>query len=180
MKLRRAIPKTLNDISVEDYLYIKNIMNVYKEDDNEILKQMTKYYFEESSIKESSQIISTILDIFTTEPRFIQRFEYRDVEYGFIPNLEEITTAEYIDIDDYQKDENAIAEMMAILYRPIEVKDKKGNYKLKQYKGTTYEEIELMKKVSVEIYLGAMVFFWELNNDLLVGVDIYTKKDKKK
>jgi len=180
MKLRRTIPQILNDITVEDYLHIKNIMTTFKDDDAKILKKMTDYYFEESTIKESSQMIAKTLDIFGTEPRFIQRFEYRGIEYGFIPNLEEITTAEYIDIDDFQKNENDVAEMMAILYRPITVKDKKGNYQIAPYKGTSDEQIAIMKKVSVEIYLGAMVFFWELNNDLLVAVDIYTKKDKKK
>jgi|688.fasta_scaffold478755_2 hypothetical protein len=180
MKLRRPIPQTLNDISVEDYLHMKMIIGVYKKDDGKILKGIADYYFDESTIKESSTIISGILDLLAQPPRFIERFEYRGTEYGFIPNLEEITTAEYIDLDDFQKEETAIPEMLSILYRPIVSKDKKNkNYRLSQYRGTTKEDINTMKKVSIEIYLGAMVFFWELNKDLLIGVDIYTNKGKK-
>ena len=94
---------------------------------------------------------------------FKQTFKHNNIEYGFIPNLDEITVGEYLDIDTYQKDNNNIHRLMSILYRPI-TKKKGSNYQIETYSGTN--KAEMMMDVPVDIYLGAMVFFCDLKNNL--------------
>jgi hypothetical protein len=53
---------------------------------------------------------------------------------------------------------------MSILYRPIEYR--KGNrYLIEDYKGT--DDADKMLNVSLDVPLGAMVFFWNLRSELL-------------
>lgn len=57
-----------------------------------------------------------------------------NVEYGFHPNLEEITLGEYADIETYMKNgiEDNLPKLMSVLYRPIT--EKSGtNYSIKAY-----------------------------------------------
>ena len=51
------------------------------------------------------------------------------------------------------------------MYRPI-VKDLKGKYEIEKYNGT-HNYSEVMKFAPVDIAMGAMLFFWTLNNELL-------------
>jgi hypothetical protein len=114
--------------------------------------------------KDSLVFISKIIEEIN-QPNYIfnKTFKHKDIEFGFIPNLDEITVGEYLDIDLYQKSENNIHRLMSILYRPIT--NKKGpNYQIEVYSGT--EKCETMLDVPVSYYLGAMVFFWTLNTHL--------------
>jgi hypothetical protein len=46
------------------------------------------------------------------------------VEYGFIPNLDDMSFGEYVDLDTYLGDWQNIHRAMAVLYRPI--REKRG------------------------------------------------------
>ena len=93
------------------------------------------------------------------------------VEFGFIPNLDEMSTGEYMDLDTYITDWDTMHNAMAVLYRPIT--NKLGNkYKIEEYKGSiTYADV--MKHAPLDVVLGAMVFFYTLGNDLLKSTISY-------
>lgn len=97
------------------------------------------------------------------------RIKIDNVEYGFHPNLEEITLGEWADIETYIQDnmtEN-LHKIMAVLYRPILETD--GNfYTIERYetksKQMREQKFKQMKASEVE---SALLFFWTLGSELL-------------
>tara|TARA_R110002020_G_scaffold240290_3_gene453053 strand:+ start:10292 stop:10933 length:642 start_codon:yes stop_codon:yes gene_type:complete len=91
-----------------------------------------------------------------------------EIEYGFHPKLDDITLGEYADIEQLIKVglEEHLADLMAILYRPItEKKNKK--YTIEAYDGELTMRAEEMKKMSAQQVQNALVFFWTFVMDLL-------------
>ena len=87
------------------------------------------------------------------------------VEYGFEPNLSQITYGAFADITKYDTIEinDNWAKIMSILYRPIEIKQKNW-YSIKAYDGKIDEEKWL--NVGMDIHFGALFFFVNLLKDL--------------
>ncbi len=75
------------------------------------------------------------------EHPLIRFFEYGGAKYGFEPDLREIETGAFIDLDEYVKDVNKnLHKIMAILYRPIKVQSKK------MYQVTSYTDEPAWKR----------------------------------
>ena len=89
------------------------------------------------------------------------------VEYGFHPDLEEITLGEYADLETLIKLglEKHLPEIMAILFRPV-VEKKNDIYTIAAYDGKTKIRSEIMKKMSAQQVQNALVFFWILGSEL--------------
>jgi hypothetical protein len=86
------------------------------------------------------------------------------VDFGFIPNLYEMTFGEYIDLDNYISDMQNLHKAMSVLYRPI-VKSHKDMYSIREYDGSE-EYANLMKEMPLNVALGALVFFYRLGSKL--------------
>lgn len=99
-----------------------------------------------------------------------------DVEYGFHPNLDTITGAEWTDLERYQNEVKSTHRLMAILFRPIIKKDAKGNYEIETYNGTE-KHAEKMKDMPLNIVNGALVFFLNLANELERHILKFTQKE---
>jgi hypothetical protein len=173
---KRRFPTKLEDITIEDFLYIELLKKQYN-NENKLYNEIIKYYNNGKDLpnKEAELNILKIVNILNEEPKFTQTFKLNGVEYGFIPNLDNITTGEYIDLDEYQKQEDKIHNIMAILYRPINNKMNKL-YTIEEYEGSS-KYSEIMKKAPISIYLGAMVFFYDLSKILLNDLITSTKKE---
>ena len=113
------------------------------------------------------------------EVEFKNRFTLGNVEFGFIPNLDEMTTAEYVDLNKYTNTADTLHYLMAILFRPIINKDSFGNYEIQNYQGTK-EYFELMKKTPLSIANGSLFFFINLSTELQSYILKYTKEVQKK
>lgn len=85
-------------------------------------------------------------------------------EYGFIPALDDMTLGEYVDLDENFTDWDSMHKAMAVLFRPLTLK-KGDRYQIEEYDGL--ELAEQMKKMPLDVVMGAMVFFYRLNNELL-------------
>jgi len=95
----------------------------------------------------------------------VQRFSLEgsdgvEVQFGFIPKLEDITMGEFVDLDGYIGDWQQMHKAMAVLYRPV-VFEKRERYLIDDYKGTA-EYAEVMKHMPLDIAMGAVVFFYRL------------------
>ena len=167
MSMRIEVPTSLNQITIGQFLKWKNAVEKSSEeflqfqlvsifcniDLNEVIK---------IPLKQFEDIIATIGTALSEQPKHVERFKMNGVEYGFIPNLDSITTAEYIDLDAYI--ETDVLKAMMVMYRPIE-NSFKNLYNIKEYSGT--DGFEIMKDAPASVYLGAKVFFWNLSSDLL-------------
>jgi len=171
MKIELTIPTTLNDIKLAQY---QKFLSIAKDnEESEFLQQKMVQLFCGIDLKDVAQIrykdvaeiTANINSLFTKENVFIQRFKMGGVEFGFIPNLDEMSTGEYMDLDNYITDWDTMHNAMAVLYRPITNKLGK-KYQIEEYKGSiTYADV--MRHAPLDVVLGAMVFFYTLGNDLL-------------
>ena len=99
------------------------------------------------------------------------RFTLGGVEYGMIPNLNNMTFGEFVDLDTFItpafegdiKHEEAF-RFMATLYRPIKGKVN-NNYQIEEYTGD--EDWMIMKQAPADVYLSAVAFFLNLRIELL-------------
>lgn len=182
MKIELTIPTTLNDIKLVQY---QKFLSIAKDnEEGEFLQQKMVQLFCGIDLKDVAQIrykdvaeiTANINNLFTKENVFIQRFKMGGVEFGFIPNLDEMSTGEYMDLDTYITDWETMHNAMAVLYRPIT--NKMGNkYQIEEYKGSiTYADV--MKHAPLDVVLGAMVFFYNLGNDLLKSTINYLEGNK--
>jgi hypothetical protein len=182
MKIELTIPTTLNDIKLAQYQ--KFLKVVEENEEGEFVQQKMVQLFcgidlkDVASIryKDVAEITANINNLFTKENHFIQRFKMGGVEFGFIPNLDEMTTGEYMDLDSYITDWNTMHNAMAVLYRPIT--NKLGTkYQIEEYKGSvTYADV--MRHAPLDVVLGAMVFFYNLGNDLLKSTINYLERNQ--
>ncbi len=182
MKIELTIPTSLNDIKLAQY---QKFLSIAKDnEESEFLQQKMVQLFcgidlkDVASIryKDVAEITANINNLFTKENQFIQRFKMGGVEFGFIPNLDEMSTGEYMDLDTYITDWDTMHNAMAVLYRPIT--NKLGNkYQIEEYKGSvTYADV--MRHAPLDVVLGAMVFFYNLGNDLLKSTIDYLEKNQ--
>ena len=94
-------------------------------------------------------------------------FEIDEVEYGFLPNLDEITLGEWADIEHNIKDglEKNIHKIMSVLFRPITSKEGKL-YSVEAYKDGKQRAEKFRKKMSATQVQQSLVFFWHFGKEL--------------
>lgn len=175
-KLTLKIPSNLEDIELYKYQkYLKILDGVDKDaseaDDFLAIKMME--IFCDLSYDEVRKLpagvfefsVQKILECLSESTPLIKRFTFKDeegveIEFGFIPSLDEMTLGEYIDLDENIKDWQDMHKALAVMYRPI-ISSRKDLYAIEDYKGIEkYEDI--MKYTSVNVALGAMLFFYRL------------------
>jgi hypothetical protein len=162
-------------ITIDQYMSIIDIIQTFKDNDEMVTQEFVKLFHGDTTlpIANAKKLLNEVQDIILEDTsEFVQRFKYDGVEYGFIPNLDDISTGEYIDLDNLMKNENQnIHRIMSVLYRPIT--KKMGNlYEIEEYQGSR-KYSEVMKNVDHKIYKGAMVFFYLLSIELLANSNIF-------
>jgi len=171
MKLKLNVPDTLNDITLAQYVEFDKI-NVEGNQDTVFLMQKTVEIFCRVNLDLTLQIkyndlvdiTQHIYSLLESTPDLEPIFKIDDVEYGFIPKLDDITLGEYIDLDNYLGDWQQMHKAMSVLYRPITFR-KEDRYLIEDYDGSKYADI--MQYAPLGVVIGAMVFFWNLKTELL-------------
>lgn len=182
MKLEINIPTKLSEIKLMQY---QKFLDIAKNNpEGEFLQQKMVQLFCDIDLKDVAQIkyrtveeiTTNIILMFTQEHKFINRFKIGAVEFGFIPNLEDITLDEYVDITTYINDFDNMHKAMAVMFRPITTKIGK-TYEIEAYKNTaTYSDI--MKHAPLDAVLGSIVFFYNLANELITSSLNYLETHK--
>lgn len=182
MKYKLAIPTSLAEIKLKQY---QQFLKVASDNDNEDFLQQKAIqifcgvpliYVSQMKQKDVNEISSKIIDLFSQKPKLINRFKIGDLEFGFIPNLDEMTSGEYIDLDSYISNWQEMHKAMAVLYRPITEKQK-DKYLIEPYV-SSINYAEVMEQMPLEVALSATVFFWTLGIDLLKSTKNFLEKDK--
>jgi hypothetical protein len=128
-------------------------------------------------------LIESIDKALNTPADFQQTFTMKDIHFGFHPNLNDMSSSEYYDLMEYGDNTETLHNLMAILFRPLDGKDKFGNYKIETYEGTK-ESKELMKDMPLNLVNGALVFFFNLSKELRLNIhkslkEMEAKREKK-
>ena len=170
MKAKIEIPEDLSEITLVQYQkFIERCKNL----EGDLLKQRTVEHFCNVplsnvvliSLKDVNEISNHIDTIFSVEKELKLHFTIEGVEFGFIPDFENISWGEYIDLDKYINDWEDMHKAMAVMYRPVTRKIK-DQYLIEDYEGSD-KYSELMKLAPLDVVLGAMVFFYDLGSELL-------------
>ena len=179
MKYQLNVPTSLSDITLGQYQrYLK--MPEGLTENQVALKMITIFCNVPDKVarlikaSDIQQIVSKLSKMFDSTPPLTRRFKIGNVEYGFIPNLDEMSFGEYIDLDTYLGDWENIERAMAVLYRPI--KSKYGE----RYNIVDYQIIdsEVMRKMPMDAVLGAVLFFYRLGMDLSKAMISYLEEQE--
>ena len=141
----------------------------------EALSNIPKNTINQLELKDVAVIMGRVSEMQQKQDSSLKRIiEVGGKQYGFHPNLDDITLGEYADIETFIKNdiEKNLPELMAILYRPI-VEEKNDIYIIEAYDGNISIRAEEMKKMSAEQVQSALVFFYNLGNELLKTLPLY-------
>lgn len=169
-----------NDVTLEKWakLITMNSDSKPKEalDTISLLSDIPKKLIKELGINDVSNILNKIAELQKDAKGKLRRIiEIDNVEYGFHPDLSEITLGEYADIETYIQAgiEKNLPKMMAVLYRPIVEKNGK-HYSITAYNGSEVRmRAEKFKKMKAKDVHSSLVFFWTLGNELSKILPLY-------
>lgn len=171
MKVDILVPSSLNEVTLEQYQKFAKI-NTEDNADTGFMMHKTVEIFCNLDLKDIAkikytyvqEILNDINSLFEPKQDLIPTFKMGGIEYGFIPVLDDMTLGEYVDLDENLTDWDSMHKAMAVLYRPITL-TKGDRYQIEEYNGL--DNAERMKKMPLDVVMGAMVFFYHLNSELL-------------
>ena len=139
------------------------------------LSNIPKQLIKELALSDVAEIMSRVGKLQEEQDTSLKRIiTVNDVEYGFHPNLDDITLGEYADIETFIKGgvEKNLPSLMAILYRPV--KEKKNDvYIIDAYDGDIRMRAEEMKQMSAEQVQASLFFFYNLGKVLSEILPLY-------
>ena len=184
------VPQKWSEVSIESY---QKLMQYVGDESDEYTKSLTTINAltkapieilekcKKSDIEKLSKAVSNLLNI-KVNTTLNMLIEVDGVEYGFHPNLEEITFAEFVDLDNYLSDPwPNMHRIMAVLYRPV-IKQNKKKYKIEDYDSTKcMKTADVFKEaLSVATVNGAANFFLTIAKEYLVVLQSSLSKKQKK
>tara|TARA_R110002072_G_scaffold4072_2_gene28829 strand:- start:5481 stop:6125 length:645 start_codon:yes stop_codon:yes gene_type:complete len=106
--------------------------------------------------------------------------EIDGIEYGIIPDFNELTLGEFVDLDNYLQDNyNNLNKIFAVLYRPVIERD--GNsYNIEPYslKNISDRRELFNNRLSIDTVYGALVFFCSIGSKHIEST-LYSLEEEK-
>ena len=168
MKANINVPTELNEITLKQYQKFLKVQDS-KQNNTFLQTKMIEIFCNVKmqdalniKLSDADRISSLISEMFEQKPDLVKSFWLNNVEYGFVPDLDEITLGEYIDLDTYMSEWENIQIAMNVLYRPI--KQKLGEkYLIEEYDPDTKDKLINMPMDAV---FGSIIFFYRLGIEL--------------
>ena len=175
MKIQLEVPASLSEIKLGQYQHYMKIVDQNDEDAIDFVNKKLIEIFCDISLEqvdsiplvEVNKVVSILEDAFKEKPNLIRHFKLLDVDMGFIPKLDDISLGEYIDLEANISDWQKIHKAMAVLYRPVNFKQK-DKYTISPYKPSD-DISEMMKEMPMDAVMSAMVFFYDLGKELSIA-----------
>lgn len=172
MKVNLRVPTTLADIPLHQYQrFIKTFENT---DDmteayagTKMLEIFCGLKTDETlqlKVKDLKTITNKLNIALSEKPLLITRFKIGGTEFGFVPQLDDLTFGEFVDIENNISDWDNMHKAMSVLYRPI-TERLNNQYQIEEYRGDSWHDAMLNMPAAVAI--SAINFFFLLENDLL-------------
>ena len=159
-------------ISIDNYSKIYKVKDLFSDDyfSAKLVSLVTGAPVEdllESDYQELSYIAAYIMSLIPLEtPKFVDRFELNGIKYGFFPKWQDLSYAEFVDMDTIstkKQDEvlNMLHILCAVMYRPIVSEKSEHEFEIEKYDvKTMIQRSELFKKeLDCKYILGSMFFF---------------------
>jgi hypothetical protein len=174
-EVKVTLPESARELTIEQY---QKFLKVQGDDTFTMLKALeifaniplkVAYAMKADDIMDIGNSIFTMIG---AKHSLTRRVTFRGREYGFVPNLEEMSFGEYIDLDAYLSDMDMLHKTVGVLYRPV-TKEKGDLYEIEPYNGTDgYSDFPL------DVALGATLFFYRLSNKLLKSTPTSSQGEK--
>ena len=181
--MKVTLPENIADITLSQYQRFETLNAKLKDESIELEeynKRKTNLFsgipyrkIENVAHKDLKEVMQLIDEALNADAPFQNRFVMGGVEYGFIPNFDSISTAEYVDLSKYGAEVETLQNLMAILYRPI-VKSSLDTYDINTYEGTA-EHAQAMLDMPMNLVNGALSFFFHLSQELENSIQKYMK-----
>lgn len=187
MKYKIEIPTSLDDITLaqfkeyslmisreteEDLTFKKQVINLFCTGDTEKIEFFKK--------KQIDSIFADFNAMLESERNIFEKIISIDgKDYGFIPNLKDLSIGEFSDIETLMKDgvfEN-IEKVLAVLYRPV-INKVKHLYNIADYDGLNDRDKLFLNKFPVKNFHGTMVFFLIIAKELLMHTHQFLKENQ--
>ena len=176
MKIEINVPTSLNEITLGQYQkYLKIAEN--NPEGNFLDAKMIEIFCgiplsESYKLKMSSAaaILDILNELLNQTPQHIERFKLNGIEYGFAPDLDEMSLGEYIDLDNNVSSWDNMHVAMNVLYRPIKV-SKVGKYNIEKY---DVKNPEKMKDMPLGAAIGSVFFLYNLGMELSKHTILYS------
>lgn len=184
MKVNITVPTSLDEIPLKRY---QDFLKVQKNsNDEEFIAQKMIEIFCGIELKDVAKIrladlnelIVHFTKLFSEKVELKRAFKIDKHEFHFLPNLEDITFGEYVDLEAHLQDWTTYHKAMAVMYRPIKSKLNNG-YELIDYEPNKDVQ-DLMKFAPLSVAISASLFFWNLESELLQATMNYLQREMKK
>lgn len=180
MKAYIDVPDSLSDIKLRQYQ--KFVKETKDNEDTDFIQNKIIEIFcnvranDVKKIKytDIKKISDRINKLFEEKPALVRNFNLYGVNYYFIPNLDEISLGEYIDIDTYISDWDNIHIAMNVLYRPLKQKLKE-KYLIEDYNENNNT---VLQDMPLDAVMSSIFFFYHLGNDLLKVIVNYLQNSQ--
>jgi hypothetical protein len=203
MKIK--LPENKNEITLEQYIKYASLYQSYEANEidvytfnRRVLELFTPLTYNQTS--KVSQVdfefcLEQINNALNEQAEFKNIFKIDNVEFGFIPNLNNVSTqevhflealdglniGEFVDASNSANKTEDLHKLMTVLFRPITNKDAFGNYEIAEYNGSKQYK-DVMLKMPLSVVDGALFFFInlsiELQNYIQKSIQAEQKKDK--
>ena len=145
-QIKLKVPATQADIPLKKYQkYAKIVQDAEGELAEDFIRAKILEIFCDITLKEAyalplkelDGVVTHILTMMAEKPDLQRRFTMTDpsgktVEFGFMPNMDEMSLGEYIDLEKYISNWEDMHKALAVMYRPI-VAGKKEFYEIEKY-----------------------------------------------
>jgi hypothetical protein len=162
MKLR--LPATFQDLTLRHLMTLETETDPVKR-----VQAVTGHSFAELRKMPHKLIVEANAHLDTLQANEVAQhkeiIELNGVEYGFVPDWDEFSAGEWIDMETYTADFwKTPHKAMSILYRPLERKWG-DRYSIKPY--TAKEDADVFLDMPAPLVAGALLFFWTTETKLL-------------
>jgi hypothetical protein len=182
MKASIKIPTHLSEITLDQYQRFLKVETKTKDPYSLQCKMIEIFCNVEHDdvlkiqISDADSITEILREMFAQQPDLVRFFKMNGVNYGFHPNLEELTLGEYIDLDTYIGNWDNMSLAMNVLYRPV--KQRSANkYLIEEYNPLNKDSMAYMP---LDAVISSIFFLFLLGKDLSLHVTKPSLKDHQK
>ena len=180
MRIEVVVPDKLSQVTLGQYQKFFKIQQT-TEDERFLQIKMIEIFCDvpaetvlNMKLSDTFAICQMLDELFDQKPELVRKTKIGDKDYGFIPNLEDISLGEYIDLDTNIGDWENMHLTMNVLYRPL--KGKYGErYSIEDYKAG--DGLHL-KDITMDCVLSSLLFFYNLGIDLSETILNYLRESQ--
>lgn len=170
------IPKKWQEITLGQYqelvtiesespidLAVQRISILADIDSQEVRNLELELFYE---LLEDMKFLNTQVDV-----EWKKTFEFKGKKYGFIPDLNYITTGEWLDADAWKNESNLnLHNYAAMLWRPI-VAEWEDGYKIEPHSPEGFaQRAQTFKELPLTYIQGGLVFFLTFNSSYISSI----------